>query len=97
MSLSIIIKKILASVFYISGIVDKKINNHSTQDFIILMYHRILPVNKVTIDVQAGMYVEPKCFRRHIQFLQKHFQMASISALIPNLGERNEAKYEKPF
>lgn len=52
------------------------------------MYHRVIPRTEVKETVQAGMYVEPNTFARHIKFLKKFFLVVPIVELC-SLRQRN--------
>jgi peptidoglycan/xylan/chitin deacetylase (PgdA/CDA1 family) len=50
---------------------------------LILMYHRVVPEHVVqTTFVQAGMYVTPGTFERHLAFLTAHFDVLPFDALL---------------
>jgi peptidoglycan/xylan/chitin deacetylase (PgdA/CDA1 family) len=53
----------------------------SEHDFVILAYHRVIPRNEAKKGVQAGMYVEPNTFERHLRFLKKYFTIVPIYKL----------------
>ena len=52
------------------------------------MYHRILPVECVTSNIEDGMYVTPESFEMQIRFLKKHFNILHVSKI--NDGDRDE-------
>lgn len=55
----------------------------------ILTYHRVIPAEELKRQhVQAGMYVLDSVFERHVQFLQKHFQVLSFHDLLQLWKER---------
>jgi len=45
------------------------------------MYHRVVPRAEAKEEVQAGMYVDPSTFARHIKFLKKLFSVVPIAEL----------------
>ena len=73
MNISIILKSFLSSFFESSGLVKYVITNLSKDNYLILMYHRVVPYNQAIPGLQAGMYVEPEIFDMHLYYLQKHF------------------------
>lgn len=81
MKASIAIKSILASSFYRTGWSIRKLRQVSRCNFVILMYHSIIPLNEVGEAVQAGIYVQQDTFERHIRFLKSHFSIVPISEL----------------
>jgi hypothetical protein len=84
---SIAMKSILASFFLQTGGMSRKLNRVSKHDSVILMYHRVVPHDEVRSGIQAGMYVEPYTFERHLGFLKKHFVIVPISALLSDYEE----------
>ncbi len=94
MKISIKLKKILASFFLLSGNINKRLRNKNNKEFLILMYHRVLPKIYSNQYVQPGMYVTPKSFELHVQFLLKHFQIVPLS-MLPYSS--NGVKTNKPF
>ena len=51
-----------------------------------LMYHRIISKEEAQRGVQAGMYVEPNTFDRHLRFLKKYFSIEPISEIFSTSG-----------
>ena len=89
MNLSIFIKTCLANIFEYSGLIKYNILEKSKCNYLILMYHRILPKDLVGPGIQAGMYVEPETFDMHIGYLKKYFRIVSLSELYISLkGEK---------
>lgn len=75
-------KRIIASAFFHSGLVSKKLKRLSKDHSLTLMYHRILPSEETLKGVQAGMFVEPDTLEMHIRFLKKRFTVAPLSAFL---------------
>jgi len=82
MKLSTIIKSIVSYSLLKSRIVSWKLNKISREHFLVLMYHRILPKEQATKNVEAGMYVTPESFKIHLQFLKENFNIYPISKLM---------------
>lgn len=78
------------------GLVPLKLTKVPKSDFIILMYHRIIRSDQAKRRVQAGMYVEPDTFERHILFLKKHFIIRALSEIFSKSGENIELSDGKP-
>jgi peptidoglycan/xylan/chitin deacetylase (PgdA/CDA1 family) len=51
------------------------------------MYHRIIPEKEASPGLQAGMYVEPKTFEIHIEYLKKYFLIIPLSETMNNSGK----------
>lgn len=79
--MSIKAKSALACVLHSAGIILWKLGRYSNHDFALLMYHRVIPKEKVSCAVQAGMFVEPETLDLHIQFLRKYFEVVPLSDL----------------
>ncbi len=95
MSVALYVKSILASLYDGLGGVSTALRRR-TQRILVLTYHRILPAPANGSPVQAGMYVEPATFTRHIEFLQRHFNVVPLAALYHH--ERAvELRDERPF
>lgn len=63
----------------ISGQIDKAITSRSNAQYLILMYHRIIPFREAEHGLQAGMYVEPETFSMHVQYLKNEFSVIPFS------------------
>ena len=94
---SIRLKSSLATIFYCIGGVTSKLRRISNNDFVILMYHRVITPDCKKEPIQAGMYVEPDTFRLHLQFLKKHFQVISFLELSENLNLDRYHNLHKPL
>lgn len=82
MHITICIKKMLSEFFFRAGIVDKKFQQYGNRGYyLILMYHRIIRKSRL---VQAGMYVKPETFEKHLIFIDKYFNVAPIDFLANN-------------
>jgi peptidoglycan/xylan/chitin deacetylase (PgdA/CDA1 family) len=79
---SIAIKSSLAFFLDFSGMISWKISRFSKENFIILMYHRILPSHDDHRETQPGMYVQPDTFQNHLQFLKKNFNIVPLQVLL---------------
>ena len=94
MSPLIAIKLFLASILKSSGIISSKLKKQGSGGFVILMYHRIIPRSE-TEGVQAGMYVEPETFKKHLFFLKKYFRVVYLTDLISS--KEKPVSTNKPF
>ena len=68
MNLSIFVKSYLALLYESSGVVKLNVKYISKHNYLILMYHRVIPVKETTQGLQAGMYVEPETFDMHMYY-----------------------------
>jgi len=96
MNTMIKIKSIFANIIYYSGITDKVIANKSKSQYLILMYHRIIPYKEAVPGLQAGMYVDPETFKMHVQYLKNYFNVIPLFEIPLYLKYSNNTSNEKP-
>src|SRR3989339_1434489 len=97
MNIRIIARSILATLMDFSGQIDNAITNKSNTDYLILMYHRIIPFGKAEPGLQEGMYVEPETFNMHIQYFKNKFSVVPLSK-VPSFTNDVDIKInEKPI
>ena len=77
----IAIKSIVASLLSQTGYLEWRLKRLSISNYVILAYHRILPNDRVTKDVQAGMYVTPETLNSHLKYLQEYFDIITLEDL----------------
>ena len=94
---SILIKKSFASALYGTGWIRRKMKLFSGRGFFVLMYHRVLPRNFVDSGNQAGMYVEPHSFKKHVRFLKKFFAIVNLHDAVENTQKNTKFDHEKPL
>jgi len=87
MSFSIQIKSLIAKILENSGSTKYIIDKCSSNKFLVLMYHRIIPHKEAKPGLQAGMYVEPETFEIHIEYLKKYFHIIPLSETMNNSGK----------
>jgi len=97
MNLRIKARSILANLMEYSGQIDNIINNKSNNQYLILMYHRIIPFGEAEPGLQAGMYVEPETFRMHTQYLKNKFSVVPISMIPSFINDVNFKINGKPI
>lgn len=78
MKVGIVCKSMLANALEYSGQMDNIFRSKGKSRYVILMYHRIIPPREAPAGLQPGMYVEPKTFEMHIQYLKEYFQVVSL-------------------
>ena len=81
MNYSLQIKSVGASFLYATGLIAREIGRRANRSSVILTYHRILPREEAQW-IQAGMYVEPGTFERHLNFLRDHFTLVSLEEFL---------------
>jgi len=79
MKLSLSAKSVLSKLLSFAGIPETRIRNRCGKQYLILMYHRILPSGLAKPLTQAGMHVDPGTFEMHIRFLKQYFRVVSLS------------------
>lgn len=82
MKASLTAKSVLASLLDLSGISLRSMRRNSRGRVAILMYHRILPRERMSDSVQAGMVVEPDTFRLHVRHLKQRFRIVSLDDFV---------------
>lgn len=85
------LKSVLAATLDAAGIHARLLRRDSPGRVAILMYHRILPKDRISGSVQAGMVVEPDTLRLHVRYLRQHFEIVSLDDLVA----RPDAVYAK--
>lgn len=97
MKASIKLKAALASAIHRSGIISRSLKRYSSDDFVVLMYHRVLPKSEVTRAVQPGMIIEPETLDLHIRFLKKYCELTPLSHLISAQAPGGPDSQHKPL
>lgn len=75
---SIPLKAVLASALDGLGVTSSRLRKYGASHFVILMYHRILPVAANRGCVQPGMYVLAETLESHISYLKRHFELRPL-------------------
>lgn len=78
------------------GLTKWKIRLRAESRYVIVMYHRILSDIQRNQSIQDGMYVTNIAFEKHIQVLQKHFTLTSLSEC-QAYGSEKKNLGKKPF
>ncbi len=94
--LTLLTKRSIASTLFKSKYIHHQIKKVKDQLFI-LMYHRILPIDKTESYIQGGMFVTPQTFDRHIQFLRAHFEIIHANQTLLYLQNKKKRKNERPL
>lgn len=97
MKIGIAVKSVVASALEHSGRVDKVFHAKSDSQYLILMYHRIIPSSEAPAGLQPGMYVEPDTFEMHLDYLKKYFHVISFRELNDRTSSILRKNDSKPF
>ena len=96
MKVGIACKSMLANALKYSGQMDNIFRAKGKSRYLILMYHRIIPSREAPAGLQPGMYVEPKTFEMHVEYLQDHFQVISFQDLMKGTNSYSLKRNSKP-
>lgn len=86
----------LATALDATGLSVRLIRRGSSGRVAILMYHRILPEDRISDSVQAGMVVEPETLRLHVRYLKQHFEIISLDDLVASPDAVYAKSRERP-
>jgi peptidoglycan/xylan/chitin deacetylase (PgdA/CDA1 family) len=82
-------KGLLAFVLYYSGVLWILAWRRLHGKAVVLMYHRVLPVaERQRSFSHPGIIVTPETFRKHLEFLQRHFHPIPLAAFISHLESK---------
>lgn len=95
MNISIALKKIFSFFIHLAGITDFQLMRFTSDKFLILMYHRILPNSKVNETIEPGMYVTPNTFEKNMCFLKEKFEIVPLSHFLENSTVKNKVVSKK--
>jgi len=96
MNLSIRIKSFISHLLFTSGITTARILNLSEDNFLVLMYHRIIPQALATEMIEEGMYVTPKTFELHINYLKDNFNVVPAGKIYKNIDKEYRSEKNRP-
>ena len=87
-------RKMLAYPIYLYGINYNGYSNRARNEYLILMYHRVIEKSDRGNYLQDGMYVTPNTFRMQIEYLTKKFNIVPLSDIsnIKNISKLQENK-----
>lgn len=96
MSTSILIKRIFASPIYFLFKHRKKYHDRIRNEYLVLMYHRVVNNSIRNIYMQDGMYVEPDVFGMQIEYLKDMFNIIPLEILLSINNLTNNYDRNKP-
>lgn len=97
MNINVIIKKQFAYPMSFLKFLRKYGNINNKNEFLILLYHRIIEKNSINSYVQDGMYVKPETFDKHVQYLKRNFDIISLESLFQKNDFLINRKSNLPF
>jgi len=96
MNISIFMKSLFSSIYDASGLVDLLISHLSKNNYLMLMYHRVIPFKDAIPGMQAGMYVEPETFDMHLRYLNKYFRVIPFHDIFKYINDTSNKYCDKP-
>lgn len=96
MTISLIIKKCVAYPLFKYKIMQRNIINRNN-DYVILMFHRIINKNRSDMTLQEGMYTDPDTFNKQIYFLINNFNIVSLEHIFSDKSFINKKVNKKPI
>lgn len=94
MNIAIRMKRLLAVP--LSYYVRTVIKYNRQDEYLILMYHRIIEKNDSNIYLQDGMYVDPDTFRMQIHYLKDNFNIVPLESLLSMTETKKKIDNNKP-
>lgn len=93
---SIAVKRVLAGILSSTGLADWKLKKRSDEGFVVLMYHRVIPIELTLQGTEAGMFVTPRTFKAHLRFLQDHFRVVGLEDLDLDEEDKRDIRKLRP-
>lgn len=75
------------ALVYSLGAAPLLLRRRAKYHFVILTYHRVIPMEDLTQQIQSAMYVTPSTFELHLRFLKRFFRILPMSR-IPELAHK---------
>ena len=97
MNLSIQSKSIFSHILLSTGITKKKISKLSQNNFLVLMYHRVIPESHLTEYLEDGMYVTAKTFELHLNYLKDNFNVIPVSEINNHINNNCSRADRRPI
>jgi len=86
-----LLKRILSAIADHSGILSHMLNICAKSSTLILMYHRIVEPDETNQLLEPGMYVTPKTFESHIEYLKMNYNISSLKEFVSKYEEDLES------
>ena len=74
------------------GIISSKYKSHAEDEFVIIMYHRIIPQEEVKKLIQPGMYVTPSTFILHMKIYKELYDIVALSDIPIKKSKKNRPR-----
>lgn len=88
-----IIRQIVAMMLYYSGIAPAMLWLRTRQKTVILTYHHVIPDNHGSmVPLPPGTYVTQKTFERHMQLINRHFKVISLTEFCAPDFQQNHSR-----
>ena len=92
-----VLKKIASQILYTLGIPDIRLNRKGGEEYVILMYHRVLGEESIDETIQPGMYITPQTLEMQISYLKRRFYIQPLRRLKGKVHEKHELKKQMCF
>jgi len=87
------IKRIISKLLFKQIFVKTILDHYKTNQFAILTYHRIIPIEKLGKYYQSSMYVDPFTFEMQMKVLNKYFKLVHLDEIL----SINKNMYKRPL
>ena len=92
-----VLKIIASHILYTLGFPTKHFNRHGGEEYVILMYHRVLAEENIDETIQPGMYITPQTLEMQISYLKRRFSIQPLRRLKDKVHEKHDLKKKMCF
>jgi peptidoglycan/xylan/chitin deacetylase (PgdA/CDA1 family) len=92
-----VLKKIASQFLYTLGITAIRLNRKGREEYVILMYHRVLAEESIDETIQPGMYIKPQTLEMQISYLKRRFSIQPLRRLKDKVHEKHDLKKKMCF
>jgi len=96
MNIHLMVKKAIAYPLYCCNKIGRTLQKNERNDFLILMYHRIIDKRASETYVQSGMQVDPITFSKQIHYIKENFHVVPLENVSGVHGSKNIMPNRKP-